>query len=341
MNKENVKTLGVFIGRMRPVHIAHIETIQTALNENSEVLVLVGSCFNPRTIKNPFTFEETQEMIRMHFTVEETSRLYIKPLMDHVYDNSKWIASVQSKVFSVAEKDEQVTIYGADKDHTSFYLKLFPQWNFRQMDVVDNLHATDIRKALFTNTLESIYESITPRLFNWLTDFRMSIECKGLIEEYNFAEKYKEEWKNTPHPVTFNTVDAIIECNGHILTITRDYLPQKGTWCIPGSFLPVNKTYEDAILDIIKDKTGIQVSRNLLKGSIIQSETYDFPYRSLRGRVITRAYYIKLNLDELPKLGANKLVQWVPLAIIAKSSETAFEDHLDIVCNLTGISKEH
>jgi bifunctional NMN adenylyltransferase/nudix hydrolase len=337
----NHNTLGVFIGRMRPVHKAHISTIQTALKENDEVLVLIGSCFAPRTIKNPFTFDETEHMIRLHFNDMDNYRLIVKPVMDHVYDLSKWITSIQNVVYSIVEKDEQVTIYGANKDHTSFYLKLFPTWTFKEMPLEENLHATDIRHALFTNNLNNVHNIITQDVYGCLDRFRLTDTYTKLVEEYNFIEGYKQSWSTSPHNLTFVTVDAVVECNGHILTLNRDHLPQKGTWSLPGSFLPQNMTFEDAMLDIVKDKTGIKVSRNLLKGSVFNSRLYDNPYRSLRGRVITYAYYIKLNLDELPELSKVKQVQWIPLALLAKMSETAFEDHLDIVCNMTGIHKEH
>ena len=53
----------VFIGRFQPFHNGHLEVIRTALSKAKKVLVLVGSSNQPRTPKNPFTFEERRNMI--------------------------------------------------------------------------------------------------------------------------------------------------------------------------------------------------------------------------------------------------------------------------------------
>ncbi len=44
----------VFIGRFQPFHLAHMRTIQIALEHSQHVILALGSAQNERNIKNPF-----------------------------------------------------------------------------------------------------------------------------------------------------------------------------------------------------------------------------------------------------------------------------------------------
>ena len=72
----------VFIGRMRPQHLAHTEILQRASNLAHKTLVLVGSANSPRTIKNMLTYEEVAENIRASTHIRN---LEIEPLNDYLY----------------------------------------------------------------------------------------------------------------------------------------------------------------------------------------------------------------------------------------------------------------
>ena len=58
----------VFAGRFRPFHGGHLHVIKAALSKAQYLAVLVGSCDEPINFRNPFTFEEVREMIRMSLT---------------------------------------------------------------------------------------------------------------------------------------------------------------------------------------------------------------------------------------------------------------------------------
>jgi bifunctional NMN adenylyltransferase/nudix hydrolase len=90
----------------------------------------------------------------------------------------------------------------------------------------------------------------------------------------------------------------------------------------------------------LKEETRIDVSENLLKGSIKSKEVFDNPYRSLRGRTITHAYHFVLNLDYLPEVKADDDamdVVWYPVATLSEMLPLIFEDHLSIVSYFTKI----
>ena len=47
----------VFIGRFQPFHLGHWQVVNTALSQAQQVIVLVGSSFQPRSTRNPWTFK--------------------------------------------------------------------------------------------------------------------------------------------------------------------------------------------------------------------------------------------------------------------------------------------
>jgi len=56
-----------FIGRFQPFHIGHYEVLIQALSMADTVLVLIGSAGKPRSIKNPWTYDERENMVRSSF----------------------------------------------------------------------------------------------------------------------------------------------------------------------------------------------------------------------------------------------------------------------------------
>src|SRR5690606_29370871 len=120
-------------------------------------------------------------------------------------------------------------------------------------------------------------------------------------DEYHFVRRYKKPWENVPHPVTFVTVDAVVECMGHVLVVKRKAQPGKGQIGLPGGFINPSERIEDACIRELKEETKIKVPPAKLYNSIARFDVFDHPQRSLRGRTITHAYYIELDEPELPK----------------------------------------
>jgi len=54
----------VVIGRFQPVHFGHQRLIEEGLRAAERVIVVVGSDRKPRSVKNPFTFDERERMVR-------------------------------------------------------------------------------------------------------------------------------------------------------------------------------------------------------------------------------------------------------------------------------------
>lgn len=336
---------GVYIGRFRPLHSAHLQTIKTAISATEQTVILIGSSFSSRTVKNPFTFDEISIMIRSCLTEDENKRLFIEPIIDHLYDDSKWMFQVQ-RIMGKYANDEEITLFGNKKDSSSFYLDFFPQWNFSNIENVTNLNATDIRDLYFNKVpvdeidgnWMTIQTMVPAPVFSFLKTFSHSEKYDTLVEEYMFLKDMNVKWSKAPYKPMFVATDAIVEVSGHILLVKRDKAPGKGLWALPGGFLQDDSSIVDSMIYSLDHKTKIRMSKKFLIGNVKEKTVFDHPKRSLRGRIISNAFHIKLPYGNLPEV--NKHSQWFSLAELSKMGELIFEDHLDIISHFTGIVKE-
>jgi len=126
----------------------------------------------------------------------------------------------------------------------------------------------------------------------------------------------------------------IVVKSGHVLLIRRKHTPGKGLYAIPGGYLEEKEWSLDGALRELKEETKIKEPPNLLLSSVGANHVFEHPDRSIRGRVITRAYIIKLPNGELSKITAADDAQramWVPLSVFAKMEDQMFEDHFHII----------
>jgi bifunctional NMN adenylyltransferase/nudix hydrolase len=344
----------VFVGRFQPFHNEHKRVIDIALQKSKNVLVLIGSAGKARTIRNPFTFQERYKMIAESFDwrEEHLERLIIKPLYDKTYNDAAWIKQVQTIVLDTAldvanngnsfrasgYNDIKVGLIGASKDNTSYYLKMFPQYKSVNVEIQTDLHATSIREKYLDSSLlrpDKVPESVT----KFLIEFAGTEEYQQLHNELNFVRNYKKQWEAAPYPVKHATVDAVVEQSGHILLVKRRSAPGKGLWALPGGHLNEFEKQLDGAIRELREETKIKVPEAVLRGSIRDHETFDDPYRSTIGRVITKAYHFKLADDvTLPKVkGADdaEKAKWVPISELRE--EDFFDDHFFIISYFLGL----
>jgi len=356
--ENNPRDALVFIGRFQPFHNGHKAVIDTALEQAKEVVVVVGSSFAARNIRNPFTFEERKAMIEACFSDPKyfmyegaqgrikTPRVKVVPVSDYPYDDNKWVNAIQKIVDETVPDATDVGLIGHSKDSTSYYLNIFPRWkNHIEVGDVDGINATDIRKHLFggenaevfNNHLPSPVKDVIRKVFLG-GDTGKTPAYETLIAEHLMIRKYKEAWKAAPFPPTFMTVDAVVVQSGHILLVKRGDMPGKGLWALPGGFLNQDETMLTGAIRELKEETKIKVRVPVLKGSVKGSKTFDAPNRSARGRTITQAFLIDLGVGELPKVKGSDDAEkafWVPFNKVKQ--EKMFEDHFHIIDNFINI----
>lgn len=336
----------VFIGRFQPFHLGHLKVIETGLSMAKQVICLCGSAHLPRTLRNPFNFAEREAMIRQSVPVQQQERLLLAPLMDTPYNDELWIRNVQSTVLGLVAahhvtpyQPAKIGLIGHSKDHTSYYLKLFPQWGNISVDNVDGINATAIRQQFFShhNISTSLEQSALPdNVKTQLQAFAAQADYHAIVNEQAFIANYHKQWENTPYPPTFVTVDAVVVQSGHVLLVERKAYPGKGLLALPGGFIGQNERLIDACLRELREETRLKVPAPVLKGHVKQNRVFDDPNRSTRGRTITHAFYIELEADtQLPKVRGGddaRHAKWVGLADL--DPRHMYDDHYFIIQEL-------
>lgn len=145
----------VFIGRFQPFHLAHMRTIQIALEHSQHVILALGSAQNERNIKNPFLAVEREQMILSNFSEEDQARIKFVHVID-VYNDEKWQKLVKSLVNDVVEPHAKVGLIGHFKDDSSYYLKFFPEWEMVELESLEGaLSATPMREAYYRGEIQT------------------------------------------------------------------------------------------------------------------------------------------------------------------------------------------
>ncbi len=146
----------VYIGRFQPFHLAHMQTVKIALQQSHFVILALGSAQNERNIKNPFLAQEREQMILSNFSEADQKRIKFVHVID-VYNDVKWVKLVKSLVNEIVDSQDKVGLIGHFKDDSSYYLKLFPEWDMVELDsLVGSISATPLREAYYRGEIHQV-----------------------------------------------------------------------------------------------------------------------------------------------------------------------------------------
>jgi len=128
-----------------------------------------------------------------------------------------------------------------------------------------------------------------------------------------------------PRPMV--TVDAVVlrknKYDKEVLLIRRKNYPFEGMWALPGGFVDMEETAEEAVVRELQEETGLQFS------DFTQLHTFSTIGRDPRGRNISIMYSGITDMDNSTvKAGDDAAeAQWFP---ITKLPQLAF-DHKDAI----------
>lgn len=175
----------VYIGRFQPFHLAHHHVVELALQHAHNVILVLGSTQDERTIKNPFSTFERQQMILASFTEVEQQRLLFAPIID-VYNDKKWVKITKQSVLTailnhrLQQKNEhhltalanlKIGLIGHFKDDSSYYLALFPEWTLVGVEnFYQQLSATPIREKYYQGQIDTV--NLSPAVQQFLKQFQ-------------------------------------------------------------------------------------------------------------------------------------------------------------------------
>ena len=148
----------VCIGRFQLFHDAQLALVRKGLELAPRCAVLIGSAYQARSPRNPFTWQERVDAIRLALTEDERPRVDFLAIRD-VYDEKRWVAAVQAAVAKLTGSPRtRVVLVGHRKDPTSEYLNDFPGWTLHDVGRLGEVHAKALRAALYSG--ESLEASL-------------------------------------------------------------------------------------------------------------------------------------------------------------------------------------
>lgn len=349
MNTTHTFSAAICIGRFQGLHLGQLAVIRRALALAPRVVVVIGSAFQARSAKNPFTWAERVEMIRLALSEEEVARVGFLPVRDH-FDSQRWVKAVRDGVQAQLGvlPPGQTVLVGHHKDATSSYLDDFPGWLLDDVGSQGALHSSAVRDALFgaaghalEPALSALVSQVPPSTLEFLRAWARLPCYRKLAVEWECLRAEKALWASAPYPPVFVTVDALIQCADRVLLIVRGRAPGQGLHALPGGFLEPRETVYQSALRELHEETGL----HLLPGDIAHAlkgvRVFDHPDRSARGRVITHAHHFDLGHRPLPEVQGSddaRSAQWVPIAELAAMEDRFHDDHFHILDSFLGLT---
>lgn len=347
----------VFIGRFQIPHHGHFHVITEALKVSQNVIIGIGSSNLGRSLRNPFSYEQRASMISNCDVPEimeaiQNGRIIFTPLEDSIYSDTWWVEQVQRKVNSAIDRRNflnagvhrdhaKIALIGCTKDETSYYLSMFSQWKFIEVQQEKIYAATECRNAYyefgpeaktFANKLPRYTTQGVINILKTLPDF----VHKDLQKKFFDVRDYQKEWGIGP----FDATDIVVVKNGHVLCIKRGGEPYNADkWALPGGFIEQGEEPYSAALRELKEETGLTMGwqdKQSLRPELHSQAIFDKPDRDDRAHIISHAFCFKL-LDggPLPVVKGQddaEHAEWVALADLR--ADNMFNDHYFIVRKL-------
>lgn len=341
----------VFIGRFQPFHTGHAALLQQALAIAPRCVVVIGSAFQARTPKNPWSWQERAEMFRLALPADQRERLLFLPVRDY-YNEDRWKTVVQAGVLRLMQEAgvaaPRLALIGHFKDATSDYLRAFPGWALHSVDRNGPVDATSLRDAYFGGqpaqldaTLAALVDQAPASTLAMLRAWAALPQFDTLAEEWRYLKHYRESWAAAPYPPVFVTVDTLVRCGDRVLLIRRAQAPGKGLYALPGGFIEQRETTWQSALRELREETAMSLLDSSMKGALKGSAVFDHPDRSQRGRTITHAWHFDLGDREPPEIRAGDdaaQAEWMPIAQLAAMEDRFLDDHFHMLDHFLGLT---
>ncbi|XAH22184.1 bifunctional nicotinamide-nucleotide adenylyltransferase/Nudix hydroxylase [Xylophilus sp. GW821-FHT01B05] len=334
--------VSVYIGRFQIFHNGQLALLRRALDAAPRCIVVLGSAFQARTPRNPFTWQERAEMIRLALPAADRARLHFLPVRDY-YDQQRWVAAVRQGVTELTstQPGASVVLVGHLKDATSEYLKDFPGWALDAAGSQGQINASALRDAYFggaNSSLDAVLGALVSQApastLGFLHAWAALPPYRELAQEWESLRREKAKWASAPYPPVFVTVDAVVQCQDRVLLIQRGRAPGKGLHAVPGGFIEQRETVYQSALRELAEETGLSLPDQEIRQALRAAQVFDHPDRSQRGRVITHAHFFDLGTRPLPEVQAADdaaSAEWVPIAQLAGMEDQFHDDHFHIL----------
>lgn len=176
MNSKPYK-LGIIVGRFQTFHTGHESMINTAVTLCEKVGVFVGSSQESLTMKNPFSYEERERILRKVFS----DKIEIYPLPDvGVGNNSKWGEYVLENVEKRFHRLPDILVSGKEGRRVDWF-DCEKGFSIAELYVPKTIYisATTMREHLINDDFESFKQYTSEVLWDEYDNFRETVlKCK-------------------------------------------------------------------------------------------------------------------------------------------------------------------
>lgn len=253
--KDKQYDVGVIVGRFQvhELHDAHLDLIQTVVDQHAKVLIFLGLSPLPNSASNPLDFQARKQMILESFP--DVSVLYIKDQ----YEDRRWSADLDNHIRSVIGAHDTVVLYGGRSSFIGHYTGKF---DTRELEPANGVYFSG------TETRRQIAKGATVNS----EDFRA-----GAI------------WASAARfPVAYTTVDVAI-LDGERILLGRK--PGESQYRFIGGFSdPATPSFEADAIREVREETGLEVGDLKYVGSTLVD---DWRYRSEQDGIKTLFFTAK------------------------------------------------
>lgn len=340
--------------RAQGYHKEHHAHVQRAVAENQCTIVLFGSANRRISTKNPFS--AAQRIGMLYANVKSDPKLVDASIFGMGIDdhpcNIAWRDNVLAKLqsFFGTDEDFEYTLYGSEKDASSFYLKLFPMWKKSLNAISSDADATEIRELYFKGKQTVAFLRDHPFITDATLNTLMLMKYNPILQnEYDYYQREAITFGNYKYPETLNFCcsDSVVVVNGKVLMIERGNPNMPGFGCValPGGFKNNDETFFDASIRELDEETCLQVSYNDLIDSHVGCWMFDDPKRSLGLVRCTMAQLFDLSHlyegDDKPQVTPKddaRATMWVDIESLYTMSNV-YDDHAKIVYDMVTMFK--
>ncbi|MCW8164402.1 NUDIX domain-containing protein [Verminephrobacter aporrectodeae subsp. tuberculatae] len=332
----------ICIGRFEPVHNGHLALLRRALDSAPQVIVVLGSAWQARSLKNPFTWQEREAMLRAALPAAANARVQTLAVRDH-YNEALWVNAVRQGVARITAGGTRTALVGHFKDATSSYLDAFPGWELIPVPRQGRIDAAAIRDAYFGATpdtvrpaLAPLADEIPPSTLAALERFAQTPQYPALQEDWRMLRGCRQSC--TP---VFVAVGAVLRCQDQVLLMRRASAPGKGLLAVPEGCIAPRETVWQSCLRALREEARCTLPEAALRAAFRSMAVFDHPERSQRGRTLAHAHYFDLGTSAFPTAqtgDAALQLQWTPIVQLAAMEEEFFEDHFHILDHFLSIT---
>ncbi|WP_186645272.1 NUDIX domain-containing protein [Fluviispira vulneris] len=324
--------VAVFIGRFQPFHKGHVNSVRIALQSAQQLIIILGSYRMSASIRGPWAAEERIAMIQSALSPAQLKKIQFICIRDRLYNEDIWKSNIINEVEKKVGSDKSIAIIGHEKDSSSYYLRLFPNWKFMETGNYMGINATDIRMNYFLrDKTVALYEHIPEGVIPYLKKFKRTEDYKILKAKFNAYESLKLHMKKEPEKTVCN---AIIACGGYFLFVKRKEIFSQNLYSLPEATPKTNESYFECVARALLEETGLRISPEKLRQYYKKEGTFDYAGRNPLEKTISHTFLFELNDVPYPKVTAGKniaKVEWVLYDDIYLNENCFYSDFFQII----------